>query len=93
MAHAAETITTLSTKGQMVLPKAVRDRQQWKQGAKLAVKEVPGGVMLTLIEAEKRFTVDDIIGILKYTGPRLSEEEINRRIDESLAQEVREGRW
>jgi AbrB family looped-hinge helix DNA binding protein len=93
MAHAVETITTLSTKGQMVLPKAMRDLNQWKAGTKLAVKQIPGGVTITMVETKKKYSVDDVFGMLKYDGPPLSEEEMDRRIDESLAQEVREGRW
>jgi AbrB family looped-hinge helix DNA binding protein len=89
----ATVTTTLSSKGQMVLPKALRDRKQWKPGAQLLLEDVPGGVMVKLVEAKKKYTVDDLIGILKYDGSPLSQEEIDRRIDESIAEEVREGRW
>jgi AbrB family looped-hinge helix DNA binding protein len=89
----ATVTTTLSSKGQMVLPKALRDLKQWKPGAQLLLEDVPGGVMVKLVEAKKKYTVDDLIGILKYDGPPLSQEEIDRRIDESIAEEVREGRW
>ena len=85
--------TTLSSKGQLVLPKALRDRKQWKPGAQLSLEDVPGGVMVKLVEDKKEYTVDDLIGILKYDGPPLSHEEMDRRIDESLAEEVRQGKW
>ena len=32
------TITTISTKGQVILPKAIRDRRLWKPGTKLTVE-------------------------------------------------------
>ena len=85
--------TTLSSKGQMVLPKALRDLNQWEPGTQLLLKKVPGGVLVTRAAIKKKYTVDDLVGILKYDGPTLSQEEIDRRIDESLAKEVREGRW
>jgi AbrB family looped-hinge helix DNA binding protein len=93
MASVAARTTTLSSKGQMVLPKALRDQKQWKPGAKLTLEDVPGGVLVKLVEARKKYTVDDVVGMLQYNGPKLSQKEMDRRIDESLAQEVREGRW
>jgi AbrB family looped-hinge helix DNA binding protein len=93
MSNKAALMTTLSSKGQMVLPKALRDRQRWAPGAKLTLEEVPGGVLVKLIEAEQKYTVDDLIGIARYTGPPLSDEEIERRIDESFAEEFRAGKW
>jgi AbrB family looped-hinge helix DNA binding protein len=93
MPATATVTTTLSSKGQMVLPKALRDLKQWKPGAQLLLEDVPGGVMVKLVETKKKYTVDDLVGILKYDGPPLSQEEIDSRIDESLAEEVRQGRW
>lgn len=93
MPATAKVTTTLSSKGQMVLPKALRDQKQWKPGAQLLLEDVPGGVMVKLVETKKKYTVDDLVGILKYDGPPLSQEEIDGRIDESLAEEVRQGRW
>ena len=93
MPATATITTTLSSKGQMVLPKALRDLKQWKPGAQLLLEDVPGGVMVKLVETKKKYTVDDLVGILKYDGPPLSQEEIDSRIDESLAEEVRQGRW
>jgi AbrB family looped-hinge helix DNA binding protein len=93
MASNAIEKTTLSSKGQLVLPKALRDRKQWNPGTKLILEDVPEGVMIKRVETKKKYTVDDLVGILKYDGPPLSEEEIERRIDESLAEEVRQGKW
>ncbi len=93
MPATATVTTTLSSKGQMVLPKALRDLKQWKPGAQLMLEDVPGGVMVKLVETKKKYTVDDLVGILKYDGPPLSQEEVDRRIDDSIAEEVRQGRW
>ncbi len=93
MSRAAALTTTLSSKGQMVVPKALRDRQRWAVGAKLTLEEVPGGVLVKLVETQGKYTVDDLIGIADYSGPPLSDEEIERRIVESDAEEVRAGQW
>jgi AbrB family looped-hinge helix DNA binding protein len=38
--------TTVSTKGQVILPKAVRDRREWSAGTRLLVEDTPDGVLL-----------------------------------------------
>lgn len=93
MVASAAVTTTLSSKGQMVLPKGLRDRKQWKPGSKLVLEDVPEGVLVRLVPAKRKYTVDDVYGMLRYDGPPLSEAEIERRIDESYAEEVRAGKW
>lgn len=85
--------TTLSSKGQLVLPKALRDRKRWKPGSKFTLEDVPDGVMVRLVPPKRKRTVDEVYGMLRYEGPLLSEAEIERRIDESLAEEVLAGKW
>ncbi len=65
--------TTLSTKGQMVLPKAVRDRRGWGEGVRLVVEDTPHGVLLNAEDAEPLFPptrLEDVVGILKRPGQR-----------------------
>lgn len=38
--------TVVSTKGQVILPKAVRQRLDWGAGTRLIVEETPDGVLL-----------------------------------------------
>ena len=38
--------TTVSTKGQVVLPKAVRATLRWRAGTRLVVESTPDGVLL-----------------------------------------------
>ena len=46
MAKAASLKTKVSTKGQVVLPKAIREKRGWGPGAELIVEERPEGVIL-----------------------------------------------
>ncbi len=39
-------VTTVSTKGQVILPKAIRDRLQWDAGTRLVVQQTADGVLL-----------------------------------------------
>ena len=46
MAAAEKTTTIVSTKGQVILPKAIRQRHRWDAGTRLVVEDTPDGVLL-----------------------------------------------
>src|SRR5574337_2009279 len=46
MTLAKKATTTVSTKGQIILPKAIRDEKNWEPGARLVVESTPEGVLL-----------------------------------------------
>ena len=74
--------TLLSTKGQVVIPKELRDAQQWHAGMSLVVELCPQGVLLrpdTLpLFASTR--IDAVMGSVKYLGPALSAEAIEQAL-------------
>jgi AbrB family looped-hinge helix DNA binding protein len=44
-------ITTLSSKGQLVVPKTIRDRRGWKAGDRIELVESGAGVILRVVPA------------------------------------------
>jgi AbrB family looped-hinge helix DNA binding protein len=82
MPQAVLSKTTLSTKGQIVVPKAMRDQKRWQAGTRLVLKDTPEGILITPEQTEKIYTVDDIIGILKYDGPPVTIEQMNEAVFE-----------
>ena len=46
MGTARRSTTVLSTKGQVILPKGIRDEKKWGPGARLTVEATPDGVLL-----------------------------------------------
>jgi AbrB family looped-hinge helix DNA binding protein len=68
MPTATRTVTTLSTKGQVILPAAVRRRHQWNPGTKLIVEETPDGVLLKAARLFPATTPDQVFGSLPYQG-------------------------
>ena len=75
--------TTLSTKGQMILPKAVRESRGWGPGVRLLVEDRPEGVVITKDCDEPLFpptTIDEVRGMLRYEGPPISIEEMNSAV-------------
>ena len=50
MAKPSSLKTKVSTKGQVILPKAIRDRRGWTAGAELIVEDKPEGVLARSVE-------------------------------------------
>ena len=69
--------TVVSTKGQVILPKAVRDRQKWDAGTRLVVEDRPDGVLLKRERLFPETRLDDVAGSLRYDGPPKTIEEMD----------------
>jgi AbrB family looped-hinge helix DNA binding protein len=81
MASATERLTTtISTKGQVILPKAIRDQRQWPAGTRLTVEDTPDGVILKPAPVFTPTTIDQVYGILARGGPSLSIEEMDAAV-------------
>ena len=76
--------TKLSSKGQVVLPKAIRDELDWPAGAHLTVERCDDSVVLRRKTTLRPRTVAEVAGMLKYDGPPMSLEDMQRGIDEAL---------
>ena len=59
----------ISTKGQIVLPVAVRKALGLKPGMRVNVKVDGKSARLTPAPAKKTVTLEEIQSLLKYTGP------------------------
>lgn len=68
-------ITTLSTNGQIIIPKDVRERHGWRPGLSLEVVEQGDSVLLRPARTLRRTTVDDLFGCLPYRGRSRTQEE------------------
>lgn len=76
----------LSTKGQIVIPKQLRDARKWAAGMDIDCINTPEGILLKPKSPPKRYTLDDVIGIARYDGPPKTLEDMQRGIDEALAE-------
>ncbi len=72
--------TRLSSKGQVILPKSVRDARSWQPGTEFAVEEVPEGVLLRPVQPFEATTFDEVFGCLKYRGSAKTLREMDRAI-------------
>jgi AbrB family looped-hinge helix DNA binding protein len=77
--------TTLSTKGQVILPKSIRRRRRWDAGTRLIVEDTPDGVMLKAAPIFKLTRPEEVFGSLRVAGPPKTQEEM----DAGVAAEAR----
>ena len=75
--------TRLSSKGQVIIPKSVRDAHGWKAGTEFTVVATPSGLLLKPRKKGniKRSSIEDVIGCAKYKGPARTIEEMNAAIE------------
>ena len=72
----------LSSKGQVVIPKEVRDSLHWGIGVELTLVTTERGVMLqTKMPKEKKRSVKSLRGCLQYTGEPLSIKELCQPVE------------
>lgn len=76
----ARATTHVSTRGQIVLPKAVRERHGWGPGEKLVVEDRPDGVFLRRAAAETVARMEDVAGVLGPFHRTVSIEEMNEAV-------------
>jgi AbrB family looped-hinge helix DNA binding protein len=81
----AKPTTTLSTKGQVILPAAMRRRRNWNAGTRLNVEETPDGILLTSAPLFPPTTPAQVFGCLRYLG----EPKTLREMQEGITAEVR----
>jgi AbrB family looped-hinge helix DNA binding protein len=72
--------TTVSTKGQVILPKAIREQRRWPAGTELLVEDVPDGVLLKAKPVFVPTRPEDVFGSLGYRGPAKSIADMNAGI-------------
>lgn len=70
----------MSTKGQVILPKAIRQRRNWQTGTRLIVEETPDGVVLKPAPIFPPTRPEDVYGSLACSGPPKTLEEMEAGI-------------
>ncbi len=70
-------IVTVSEKGQVVIPAEIRRRLGITPGTRLDVVPDIGGFRVLVDQARKTKTAAECIGIAGYTGPALTDEQLD----------------
>lgn len=86
-------VTKLSSKGQIVLPKAARERKGWGPGTEFAVEEISGGLLLRPLRPFPAAHFDDVFGCLKPRGRPKALREMHQAIAEKVKERHDRGRY
>ena len=85
--------TKLSTKGQVVLPKVIREARQWSPGTEFQVEEVEEGVLLRPVRPVPVSRVEEVSGCLRYRGKAKTVEQMERAIAKGISERHGRGRY
>lgn len=77
----SSTTITLSSKGQVVIPKEIRDELHWEAGTELTLISSASGVTLKASPRKSGRNLADLIGMLKHDGPPLSTEALCKPVE------------
>lgn len=82
--------TTLSSKGQVIIPKPIRDAHNWKPGQQLEVIESGDGILLKPAEPFPETTLAEVAGCLAYKGRAKTLAEMEEAIAKGVKESVRD---
>ena len=68
MSEPGKLTTTVSAKGQVVLPKIIRQARHWDAGTRLAVEDTDKGVLLKQVPTFAASRPADVFGCLAHPG-------------------------
>ena len=84
--------TRLSSKGQIIIPKAIRQAYKWPVGQEFLVEQAEQGILLRSQKPFPQTCVDDVAGCLQYTGRAKTLEDMNDAIRRGVLERVRDCR-
>ncbi|PSB21286.1 AbrB/MazE/SpoVT family DNA-binding domain-containing protein [Phormidesmis priestleyi ULC007] len=79
--------TRLSSKGQVIIPKALRDAHHWEAGQELVAIGTGDGILLKLKNPFRETTLEDVAGCLNYLGEPKSLEAIEDAIRQGVMEQ------
>ena len=85
--------TKLSTKGQVILPKTIRDAHRWNPGTEFLVQEVHDGVLLRPAKLFPPARFEEVAGCLHYTGRPKTVGQMHRAIANEVKRRHARGRY
>ena len=81
MKRGIKSSTRLSAKGQVVIPKAIREAGGWRPGLELEVEATDDGAILLPKSLGRARAVESLLGCTGYRGPARSLAEMKAAVD------------
>ena len=79
--------TKLSSKGQIIIPKWLRELHNWQVGLEFVVIDTGDGILLKPIRPFPQTSLDEVAGCLAYTGQPKTLEEMDAAIEQAVSKE------
>ncbi len=76
--------TKLSSKGQVILPAAIRSAKHWKAGIEFSVETTRDGVLLKPIKAFASTSLAEVVGCTGYVGKPYSVADMDKAISTEI---------
>ena len=76
--------TKLSSKGQIIVPKSLREAHRWKPGQEFVVVDTDEGILLKPKQVFEPTQLEDIVNRPPYQGKPKTIEQMNAAIDEEI---------
>jgi len=77
-------LTLLSSKGQVIIPKAMREARHWHAGTRLEVTDSANGLLLKPVQPQNKTALPQGLAAIRsriaYAGPTRSIEEMNEAV-------------
>jgi AbrB family looped-hinge helix DNA binding protein len=78
----------LSSKGQIVIPKAIRDKHHWREGQELEIFESEDGLVVKEKRPFRKTDLREVAGCLPYNGKAKTLEEMDAAIAQGAKESV-----
>ena len=85
--------TRLSTKGQVILPKGIRDSRAWGPGTEFTVEETAEGVLLRPAGRFPETGIREVAGVLRSKRKALTPGQIRAAVARQVKQRHDRGRY
>lgn len=72
--------TRLSSKGQIIIPQAIREAHKWQSGLEFDVVDTEQGLLLMPHMPFKAMSVNELLGCVGYKGAKKSLKEMDQGI-------------
>ena len=81
--------TTLSSKGQIIIPKPLRDARRWRTGMEFVIESVRDGILLRPRKPFPPTRLEDGVGCAGYSGPPKTLSDMEQGVLEDIRQKWR----
>jgi AbrB family looped-hinge helix DNA binding protein len=81
--------TTLSSKGQIVIPSQIRQSHGWKPGAIFTIIDEGNALLIKPVGNRKTVAIEDVIGCAGYKGAKKSLSEMDAGILEEARKQAK----